>query len=131
MDRLTRFAVMLRSSKWNLLYVIVSLTGFVLSLGGSFKERSACYAFCLLDVSVRYRAMHRVLRAVSKNWAMLWQTAMLVVVVLFIFAAVGTAWFERDFALGEAVEAVKNEEAEGFSGCSTLGEVRCGAVRQT
>ena len=59
MDRLTRFAVMLRSSKWNLLYVIVSLTGFVLSLGGSFKERSACFAFCLLDVSVRYRAMHR------------------------------------------------------------------------
>lgn len=50
---------MLRSSKWNLLYVAVSLTGFVLSLAGAFKGRSACYAFCLLDISVRYRAMHR------------------------------------------------------------------------
>lgn len=59
MDRLTRAAVMLRSSKWNLLYVAVSVAGFVLSLWGLFKERSACYAFCLLDVSVRYRAMHR------------------------------------------------------------------------
>lgn len=67
----------------------------------------------------------RVLRAVSKNWAMLWQTAMLVVVVLFIFAAVGTAAFEDDFALGQATEATRDDgDAEDFSGCSTLGEVR-------
>ncbi|CAM9504605.1 unnamed protein product [Ectocarpus sp. 12 AP-2014] len=122
-DRLTRMAVMLSSSKWNVLYVLVSLVGFILSLRFEFKGRSACYAFCLLDVSVRYRAMHRVLRAVSQNSAMLWQTAMLVVVVLFIFAAVGTAWFEEDFALASAVEAVGDDDsAEGFSGCSTLGE---------
>lgn len=59
---------------------------------------------------------------------MLWQTALLVVVVLFIFAAVGTAAFASDFALGRAVEAVRednegNENAEDFTGCSTLGEV--------
>lgn len=50
---------MLRSSKWNALYVFVSLLGFILSLWFEYKARSACYAFCLLDVSVRYRAMHR------------------------------------------------------------------------
>ncbi|CAM9755374.1 unnamed protein product [Ectocarpus sp. 4 AP-2014] len=115
--------VMLSSSKWNVLYVLVSLVGFILSLRFEFKGRSACYAFCLLDVSVRYRAMHRVLRAVSQNSAMLWQTAMLVVVVLFIFAAVGTAWFEEDFALASAAEAVGDDDsAQSFSGCSTLGE---------
>lgn len=64
----------------------------------------------------------RVLKAVSRNWAMLWQTAMLVVIVLFIFAAVGTAGFEEDFALGAAVEAVK-PEGEDFAGCDTLGQV--------
>lgn len=64
----------------------------------------------------------RVLRAVSRNWAMLWQTAMLVVIVLFIFAAVGTAGFEEDFALGTAAEAVK-PEGEDFAGCATLGQV--------
>lgn len=75
-------------------------------------------------------AVGRVLRAVSKNWAMLWQTAMLVVVVLFIFAAVGAAAFERDFALGRAVEATREDEDrddENFNGCSTLGEVGMGA----
>lgn len=66
----------------------------------------------------------RVLRAVSKNWAMLWQTAMLVVVVLFIFAAVGAAGFAEDFALGEAAEAVV-PGTEGFGGCNNLREVRC------
>lgn len=56
---------------------------------------------------------------------MLWQTAMLVVVVLFLFAAVGTAWFSDDFALGEAVEAVKDKDAQ-IGGCDTLGQVqRC------
>lgn len=76
---------------------------------------------------LRLRVLPRVLRAVSKNWAMLWQTAMLVVVVLFIFAAVGTAAFEDDFALGRAVEAARDEQgddADNFKGCSTLGEVR-------
>lgn len=58
-DRLTRVAVMLRKSKWNLAYVMISLVGLLLSLMGMFKRRSACYAFCLLDISVRYRAMHR------------------------------------------------------------------------
>lgn len=65
----------------------------------------------------------RVLRAVSKNWAMLWQTAMLVVIVLFIFAAVGTAAFAEDFALGGAAEAVR-DGAEDFAGCNNLGEVQ-------
>lgn len=54
---------------------------------------------------------------------MLWQTAMLVVIVLFIFAAVGTAAFEQDFAVGQAVEAV-SDNAEDFGGCSNLGEVQ-------
>ena len=87
---------------------------------------------CVCDALFYQLYAFRVLRAVSKNWAMLWQTAMLVVVVLFIFAAVGTAWFEDDFALGGAVEAVRDDQAddnEDFNGCSTLGEVRCGAVR--
>lgn len=60
----------------------------------------------------------------SKNWAMLWQTALLVVVVLFIFAAVGTSLFREDFALGLAVEAVREgDDAEDFRGCETLAEV--------
>lgn len=50
---------MLHSSKWNVLYMFVSVLGLLLSLASDFKSRSACYAFCLLDVSVRYRAMHR------------------------------------------------------------------------
>lgn len=61
-DWLTRTAVMLRRSKWNLLYVVVSVLGLLLSLverQSDSKQRSACYAFCLLDVSIRYRAMHR------------------------------------------------------------------------
>lgn len=58
-DRLTRVAVMARKSKWNLVYVVISLVGFGNSLSSAYERRSACYAFCLLDVSVRYRAMHR------------------------------------------------------------------------
>ena len=49
---------------------------------------------------------------------------MLVVVVLFVFAAMGTSLFSDDFALGLAVEAVR-EGAEDFRGCDTLGEVSC------
>lgn len=75
MDRLTRVAVMLRCSKWNVLYVFVSLVGLSLSLAGFFKGRSACYAFCLLDVSVRYRAMHRCVRSVDCGLGLfLWST---------------------------------------------------------
>ena len=59
MDKLTRVTVMLRCSKWYVMYAFVSFLGLSLSLAGSYKARSACYAFCLLDVSVRYRAMHR------------------------------------------------------------------------
>lgn len=55
---------------------------------------------------------------------MLWQTALLVVVVLFVFAAVGTSLFSEDFALGLAVEAVREgDDAEDFRGCETLAEV--------
>lgn len=61
---------------------------------------------------------------------MLWQTALLVVVVLFIFAAVGTAAFASDFALGKAVEATRNDDVEDFSGCSTLGEVGARHLRR-
>lgn len=58
----------------------------------------------------------------SKNWDMLWQTAMLVMVVLFIFAAIGAAFFASDFALGQTVDAVA-EDSEGFRGCDNLGQV--------
>lgn len=54
---------------------------------------------------------------------MLWQTAMLVVIVLFLFAAVGTAAFANDFALSEAVEA-GSRGTDDFQGCESLGEVR-------
>lgn len=58
---------------------------------------------------------------------MLWQTAMLVMVVLFIFAAVGAASFSQDFALGAAAEAVKDGD-EDFKGCENLGQVWYGMV---
>lgn len=58
----------------------------------------------------------------SRNWDMLWQTAMLVVVVLLIFAALGTASFKDDLALGAAAEATR-EGGEDFGGCDNLGQV--------
>lgn len=54
---------------------------------------------------------------------MLWQTAMLVMVVLFIFAAVGAASFRKEFALGHAAEAVRENDEE-FKGCENLGQVK-------
>ncbi|CAM9147821.1 unnamed protein product [Discosporangium mesarthrocarpum] len=120
-DLLTRVVVMLRCSKFDLLYLLLSVMGMIFGLSGDFESRSACYAFCLLDVSVRYKAMHRVLGAVSRNWDMLWQTALLVVVVVFIYAAVGVASFKPDYALGTALEAVLDEDVN-FSGCNNLGQ---------
>lgn len=66
------------------------------------------------------------LKAVSKNWNSLWQTALLVVVVLFIFAAIGVAGFSDDFALGLTTDAVL-EGDEDYKGCDNLGQV-CGAI---
>lgn len=61
---------------------------------------------------------------------MLWQTAMLVMVVLFIFAAVGTASFSGDFALGKAADAVGDGD-EDFQGCENLGQVRLADLMQS
>lgn len=66
----------------------------------------------------------RVLRAVSSNWKTLLQTALLVVLVLVVFAAVGTARFRGDFAVGEAAGAIRDESDGDFGGCNNLGEVR-------
>lgn len=50
--------------------------------------------------------------------------ALLVILVLVIFAAVGAASFKDDFAIGKAANAFRTTSAEDFKGCENFAKVR-------
>jgi len=61
------------------------------------KARSAAFSFNLLDVCVRYRMMEKMLKSVTLNSDALLQTALLVFIIIFIYANIGFAGFQEDY----------------------------------
>lgn len=55
-DRFTKFSVMVSHSLWDIAYVMLSIAGLSFALTEMYTDRDVCYALCLLDVSVRYKA---------------------------------------------------------------------------
>lgn len=100
---------------YHVLYLSCSALGFLttaLAYDQSHGLRLVIYTFTLLDICVRNRTLSSVLSAVQASRRTFIQTFYLIVVVVFIFAAMGFAFFQDHYQLEDVVRV----------GCRTLME---------
>ena len=97
--RAWRLLILLSNSKYNVFYLVISIVGNALAIPGPdwIPLRSAVFTFNLLDVAFREKAIESVLGAVVLNRRALLQTALLAMVVMFIYGSMAFALFADDF----------------------------------
>jgi hypothetical protein len=124
---------MARACLYQEFYAMASLVGFALNVAqqvapvaaqaANFKHgRQAFYSLLLLDVCVRNASLERVLTAVSLNRSQLSQTALLIVVIIYVYASFAYWQLSGDFYYGTTSPdpSAQSDAAHEYDRCKTI-----------